>query len=1090
MWKFKKTLNAVNSKSWHKRECIDYILPKVNVQFSHYVHTNALLDSGCSLNAISFEMYEILKQENLIKYENSHKSECFTANKELMMSFGECVAKIKISNFSWNVKFFIIKDLAYKLILGSSFMKETMMVMDISSNQCYFKFHASVKIKFCTQLNNDILVGSLEENKLKVGCPDMQVYIRKLIERYPNVFTEKIGEAVNYEVKIELSDTEPVRQKVYPLSPPKLKIMREMTDDLLKQGIIEESMSHYSSPSFLVNKPGTDKYRLVINYAKLNGKIIRNNQPIGDLHESVHFMKDCEYFTVLDLCNSFYQLRISEDSKHITSFTTPYSQYCFKRVPYGLHLGSGVLSNYLEKIFHDIKFKNMVNFVDDIIVFSKTKEQHKVELEEVIKRLSEHNLTVNPTKVKFFYKEISFLGNLISKNSVTIDPERTIAIRNYRRPTNVKQVHTFIGMTQFFSKYIKNYAEIASPLNNLRKKKVKFNWCEKSEKSYQTLLSAISNPPVLRIADFDKKFYLMTDASNGAIGSVLLQENENGDYCPIAYFSKKLTDSEMAWSTYEKEAYSIVMSIDKFYNYLEVQPFHLITDNSALYFVLSKCHKLGSKLARWSQKILSLPFSVQHVKSNGNPVADALSRMFGELSDKHSVEIVYEQDSKILEQWKMPKKFRTVSSKLETPTLNANITNKTIEINSITDFPLAFKSIGEYQKQDPEIVNIFQSIKDNTHSDKYSLSKGVVIYKKLPRSKGQIYLPENLIDMVFKYYHSSEHGCHPGINRTFKKIYEVFYRPDLYKIIKAKVLNCDLCKMSKPAQRVFEGKLMSTPSKQSFERGYIDFAGPYVRSKKGNSYVLVYVDHFSKYTFLMPTKDCKSSTVIKKLEEVIFSNFSTCKSIVSDNATSFTSNLMSQYLFSKGIKHFKITPYKASGNICERYIRTVKGILKALCHDSQTNWDKSLSLVQNSLNYSHNEALGNSPFSIMFNHQPNCELSNYWDLHGILEEDCSQDEINKKLKEVKDSQRKAYLKNAKSGRYSEERTAHPFKVGDKVFLKTHYLSNKAKQFTSKLALNYSGPYRIVYFLNDVTVLLQDFKINDYLKKAHISQLKK
>ncbi len=799
-------------------------------------------------------------------------------------------------------------------------------------------------------------------------------------------------------------------------------------------------------------------------------------------------MQDCEYFTVLDLCNSFYQLKISEDSKRITSFTTPYSQFCFKRVPYGLHLGSGVLSGYLEKIFHDIKYKYMLNFVDDIIIFSKTKEQHKAHLEEVIKRLSQHNLTVNPNKVKFFHKEISFLGNLISKNKVTIDPDRTKAVRNYPRPTNVKQVHRFIGMTQFFSKYIKNYAEIASPLNNLRKKSVKFNWDEKCENSYQTLLTVLCNPPILKIADFEKKFYLMTDASNVAVGSVLLQENSSGELCPIAYFSKKISEAEMAWSVYEKEAYAVVLSIEKFYNYLEVQPFHLITDNSALYFVLSRSHKLGSKLARWSQKILSLPFTVQHVKSNGNPVADALSRVFSDLSENHKVEIVHEEDTKILDQTKIPKKFRSVNSKLSSKEVPIK---KTVTINAITDFPLVFKSIKEYQKQDPDIIQIYQSIKNHTNSDKFSLSKGVVIYKKLPRSKGQIYLPTGIFDMVYEYYHSSEHGCHPGVNRTFRKINEHFYKPGLYQEVKRRVTDCVICKMSKPAQRNYEGKLISTPSKQCFEKGYIDFAGPYVKSKNGNSYIFIYVDHFSKFTFLMATRDCKSKTVIKNLEENVFKNFSTCKSLVSDNSTSFTSNLMAQYVFSKGIKHYKIIPYKASGNISERYVRNVKGILKALLiNDEQNNWDKNLSYVQNSLNYTYNEALGNSPFKVMFNHQPNCELSNYWDLHEILKQNLSQKEIEQKLTNVKSSQRKAYIKNAKSGRYSEEKTKHPFKIGDKVYLKTHYLSDKAKKFTSKLASSYSGPYRIILFLNDVTVVIQNCNNVMEVKRAHISQIKR
>lgn len=307
------------------------MLPTLKVNFGNSLNENVLLDSGSSVSLINEVMYKSLVKLNIVKKINEAKVDCKSAINNNIDIMGQCDIKIKVYNYSWKVSFLIAKNLVWKVILGSDFIKKSNMVLDLSTDSCHFKFSPGIKI----ELNNNPTVISSNINKeIVVGCNQAGNEIRKLIEDYPSVFTNKIGTAVDFSVTLRLRDSEPVKQKCYPLSPPKHEIVKNIIDDLLKQDIIRPSLSSYASPSFVIKKPNSDKYRLVINYNALNKKIEQVNYPIGDMHELYHYLRDSEYFTVLDLTQSFHQIKIAEESKHITAFTTNYELYEWNRLPF------------------------------------------------------------------------------------------------------------------------------------------------------------------------------------------------------------------------------------------------------------------------------------------------------------------------------------------------------------------------------------------------------------------------------------------------------------------------------------------------------------------------------------------------------------------------------------------------------------------------------------------------------------------------------------------------------------------------------------------------------------------------------------
>uniref|UniRef100_A0A1B6LZF3 RNA-directed DNA polymerase n=2 Tax=Graphocephala atropunctata TaxID=36148 RepID=A0A1B6LZF3_9HEMI len=1085
-WYNNEELRKIEVNNNLKNKNIVCKLPVIQMDFGNDVKEKVLIDTGSSVSLVNEQFYNKLVSNKLASKLNKTLVKCASADNSEIELEGECLVKVKIENFTWKLKFIVAKKLAWNVIIGANFIKKSGLILDLKNDQCYFDFKPNVKIELfqnLTTLSNHV------NQDVKIGCNKAVEGVNKLLKDFPRVFSDKIGRALDFEIDLQVSDPDPVRLKPYPLPPPKLAELRKILDDLLEQDIIRPSMSNYSSPTFLVSKPGTDKYRMVINYSKLNGKLKRIEHPIGDVSECYHYLQGSSYFTVLDLTQSFYQLKLSDRCKHFTGFVTPFASYEFQRVPYGLHVGSGIMSSLLNQVLDGLKFKCAMNFVDDIIVYSPTLEQHLEDLRAVVSRLDQHGLTVNPNKVSFVRKEIKFLGHLISKNQIKIDPDRTTAITEAKPPTDAKAVSRFIGAVSYFSKFIPGYADTAACLNELRKKSKGFEWTEECQRSFEKLKASVTNPPTLAIPDYSQKFILATDASNKAAGSCLMQQ-VNGQSKPVAYFSKKFSEAEQRDLTvYEKEALSMVWSINKFRSYLEVQEFELVTDNSALYWVLGNFRKLG-KLARWVATILSLPFHIRHVRSKDNQVADFLSRLYdsraagkeevSELNDFNEDPVYCTSRSSRVKMRRDKKPEQTNRDKREDLEIRC--------VNNVKEFPLAFTDFKTHQEKDDEIVEIMNSINRKDNNEKFYVNKGIVMYRSKPNVLGRVYLPKDLVDMVFKFFHNSFAGCHMGQFKTIKKICGLFYRPNLAQEVKGKVKACELCLMGKTGRK-YNGPLISSVSERPMDKLYIDIFGPLTRSNSGNNNILIVLDDHSKYVWLFALRNAKSVSVINVLENVVFRNFSYCKNIVSDNAKVFKSTEFKTFLFNRGVNHQFITPYVPRANKSERQLKTLKGILKMYFHDRQTKWDGNLSEVQVAINCSVSEATGMTPFESMFGYKPNYSLTNCWDLNKLVGEGGSNEDVTKRFETAMLNLKKSIAHNRAKNVYSDKNSKHPFLVGSVVYLKTYDLSKKAEKFQAKLNLCYRGPYKLVYKLTDVTFIIQDVQNPVVYKKAHISQLK-
>lgn len=1013
----------------------------------------ALLDSGSSVSLLDYDWY--LEYRGICRFPTLEavSASCRSVSGEKLRVVGSFRPVVGVGDFTWPIKLWVVKGLCTDLLLGCDFSRKTGMVLDYSKGQVYFRFRPSVRMRLCQAPTlGEKCAGVLGEDKFDVkhlGEKEARDLL-ELLHEFPAVLTDKLGVTNKIEYRIRLTDEVPVRQSPYRLSPPKMKALRGLVEGMLKEGVIRPSTSPYASPMFLVPKPNGGGFRPVVDYRELNRKVVLESVPIPDLHNCFTWFSGAQYFTVLDLNQAYYQIPLAEESKAATAFVTDWNLYEFNRVPFGLSTGAAVLSRLLDSVLGDLKFKCVYNYLDDVVVYSSSFADHLVHLRQVLVRLGDAGLTVKPSKVNLARRQISFLGHCVSARGVSVDHSRTHAIHSFRPPRTKKAIARFIGMVNFFRKFIPKFAELAAPLNFLRRKGVPFQWGESQQASFESLKEALSNAPVLGIPDFGCPFILQTDASSSGLAAVLLQE-QDGERRPIGYASRSLTAPEAKYSTYELEALAVLFGTERFKFYLEHREFQLETDNQALSWVLARPRKTG-RIARWAVRLSAFKFSVKHVKGSDNVVADTLSRMFED-----------EQDSAVGAE---PEEVELVG----------------VVLNEI---PELFKDLRERQGEDPVLSSLRRRLEGGEILAGYELRRGILCKRTSYDGRFKICLPGVLIPAVFQYYHHSLSGAHLGVFKTLQRIRESLTWPTLYKDVRKLVGQCRECKIAKPNSEGKRGLLQSTRVETPLERLFIDYVGPLPRTRGGYRYILVAVDAFSRFVWLIPTCGVTAGGTINQLAR-IFSWFGPPREIVSDNAPAFVSREFRQFCFKQGIIHITTTPYYPQPSFAERFNRNLKAALIAYHSEAQGTWDRSLPWLNLAFNTATHESHQSTPASLIFSYATNSPLSNLWSIRDLLPEHVSADRLRDNWTRARANIRKAHLREA--ARYNRGRRPANFKVGEWVYVRNFGGPEGRKGGSGKLAPRFSGPWEIKAVPTPVTLRVYNQEA-DRLQRVHLSQVK-
>jgi RNase H-like domain found in reverse transcriptase/Reverse transcriptase (RNA-dependent DNA polymerase)/Integrase zinc binding domain/Retroviral aspartyl protease len=954
--------------------------------------------------------------------------------------------------------------------------------------------------------------------------------VKSICTQYQDIFHLE-GDVVStnnfYKQKIATMDDSPSYIKNYRIPHAHKNIIEKEVQQLLKDGIIEPSVSPYNSPLLLVPKKGGTG-RVVVDFRQVNKKIVGDKFPLPRIDEILDQLGRAKYFTVLDLKSGFHQIEIEEGSKEITSFSTATGHFHFNRLPFGLKISPNSFQRMMTVALAGLSPELSFLYIDDLVVLGCSVAHHLSNIGAIFERMRERNLKLNPKKCSFFQTSVSYLGHQITDKGIKPDPNKFDAIRNYPTPKNADEVRRFVAFCNYYRRFVPEFARKAAPLNRLLRKTVKFDWSLECENSFKEFKNALINPPILVYPDFEKEFHLTTDASDIACGAVLSQ-TYHGKELPIAYASKSFSHGEKNKSTILKELTAIHWAILYFRPYLTGKKFRVWCDHRPLVFLFGMKDPT-SKLTRIRLDLEEFEFDIHYIKGKENVVADALSRMVVSSNDLKEIHILQVKTRSMNKQIQQP--LKPILPRIESDQLKAyevlnraevknllevsfslvkgqNLNRKSaIEIkdnfnlqNNISSTQVKIHWLNEDNFEDVLKLALAQvdkavskknimRVKTNMYEEIFShvtVEKFKEIYNGYPRKleillyKAPVYLDNlEIINNLIKSYHVTPTGGHEGITKTVKRLSEKYRIGKVRQKVKFFVRTCEQCQVNKHTIKTKAPmQITSTPMKAA-DLVSIDTIGPFVKSILGNKYAITLQDDLTKFVEIIPIPSKDANTVARAIVEKYILTYGMITCIKTDMGTEYLNEVFREVCALLKINHAKATAYHpmSLGSV-ERNHKCLNEFLRSYINSNKDDWDIWVLYFKFCYNTTPTET-SYSPFELTFGRQANLPMDIIkTNLQPVYNLENYAKEFKYRLKIAYDRAAK-YLLDQKIKRkevYDTKLNDVNFEIGDKVLLEA--------ENRTKLEPVYLGPFEVID-LETVNVIIKGK--NDKKQKVHKNRL--
>ena len=756
-----------------------------------------------------------------------------------------------------------------------------------------------------------------------------------------------------FDHRIELKDAAaaPSKRRAIPLSQSEQAVLKKQLDKLQAAGLIRPSRSPWAAPVFFVPKEGASEPRMVVDYRGLNELTVKNAASLPHVKELLARVGVGRWFTKLDLKSGYHQVRLRETDIPLTGFVTPHGHFEWLVMPFGESNAPATFTQLMAQlVLPDLLDSCVIVFQDDILVFSSTEDDHVAHVGQVLDRLERHSLFLKPEKCEWMQRSANFLGYTIRSTSTgtVIDTvaSKVDAIRDWPVPRTVTQLRAFLGICNFYREFVDGHSRIAAPLTRLTAsppRRAPLTWTAVEQAAFDALKAALCAAPALVVADDDKPFVLHVDACSYAVGAVLSQHDREGILRPVGFFSKKFTDTQYRWDTYEKELFSIVAALEHWSWHLRNSRHEVVihTDHRSLEKLLQQ-PRLSGKQTRWLLFLSLYKFQLVYVAGEANVVADALSRRCDHDDGAEHRQRV---------QAELAKQEFVASGSTVQPAMRA------VSIASSSAFADEVRAAYE---QDDECRGLLASPED----DGYTLRDGL-----LYRHDGfGILVPPNadLRARLLREAHDAPASGHLGGDKTHARLAGSWYWPGMRRDVREYVGSCRSCQANKSVNAKPSGLLMPIPVVPKGHTLTMDFIGPLPRTSRGNDYILVIVDRFSKKAWYEP---CKSTITAKQTAEIVFRRVVTEQllptSIISDRDARFTSAFWKELWTACGTKLSLSTAYHPqSDGQSERQNRTLEEMLRAYVNDRGSDWDRRLVHCEIAYNSARHSSTGFTPIRL------------------------------------------------------------------------------------------------------------------------------
>lgn len=947
----------------------------------------------------------------------------------------------------------------------------------------------------CLSLDQVVAGPGVDLNEAAVESEHQRSLLKDLVERNVGVFSQHpldYGHTKTVQHEIPLVNSKPFRLPYRKIPPSQWQDVRKLLIEMEATGVIRPSKSPYASPVVVVTKKD-GSLRLCIDYRKLNSCSTRDAFPLPRIEEALEALGQAKFFSTLDLTSGYWQVEVAEHDKHKTAFSTPMGLFEANRMPFGLQNAPSTFQRLMTCCFGDLNFTHLLIYLDDLIIFSKTFDEHLERLQLVFDRLQQHGLKLKPSKRQLVRKEAQYLGHLVSAEGVQTDPEKISKVKDWVRPTNRKEVLQFLGFAGYYRRYVNGYSTLAAPLYRLttgdpRKKKrggkkglapdPPFLWTDDCERAFQTLKDRLTTAPVLGYPDYSLPFVLQTDASGEGLGAVLVQV-QNGTERVIAFASRGLSPPKTRYPAHKLEFLALKWAVtDKFYDHLYGCRFSVLTDNNPLKYVMSSA-KLDATGQRWVSRLAGFEFDVQYRRGRSNANADALSRM----STQEVTEALQTCPQQVRASQPQHGKGQSAPSSVSPISRSTAASGepqsepprgdepyRDVGMESLP--PMTKQEVRAGQKEDPVIGPVlhYRSLKRKpSRSERITgggqmclllkewrrlVVRGGIMYRRIQDDQRgvveQLILPEKLRESVKTALHND--SGYLGFERTLQLLRERFHWPRMFQEVKAWCEQCERCCLRKTPTTGVRAPLVSIHSNAPMELVCVDFL-TLEKLKGGIENVHIVTDHFSRYAQAYPTKDQKANTVARVLWRNFFCRFGFPAKLHVDQGRNFESAIVKELCKCTGIIKTRTTPYHPQGNgTTERFNRTLMNILGTLEPHLKPRWHEHLDAMTHAYNCTRHDSTGYTPYFLMFGRHPRLPVDLIFGLYSTNERAC-ECEYSEYVQTLYDCLSQAYAqanetshqaKGQQKKYYDQRAKSQVFNPGDRVLVKVCHVEGRQK----------------------------------------------